>query len=437
MTTCDNNKHIDSTTAWRQSNGRLPAMLRMAGVFAILLSLYSFLMRGWEGSDDLVRYMLLLGHTVLLATMGLGSGHFLKEAKGARVLLIMALVSVVAAFAVLGGFFYAEFGPALTSAFMPAMKWQLNSLPLLIGLTLCSLLLLLPIVVIGFRALARSMYLSLSLIFIGANAALLLPVREPLWIALIALALGAYTVFFSISRGRQRVEIKTDEGLIAIMLQFLPVALLLLRNIWLYDNVAVLFASIFVVAFIAIRQITAMLDRKHSLAGFLDGVSSLLALAAGVSVIQALDIPGINESLQILLPAAVSSAMLYELSARAKTDVYRFFADLIMMLTILSNLLFFGDMASVLITLLASATMLTVSYLKKYKTMLLCGSALLLASVLKITWKMWFVFDVSIWLLCALAGMAAIVLGSVLESKSEHMGRIWQNVKTQYREWSY
>ena len=73
---------------------------------AVLFSLYTFLMRGWEGSSVLIRYLMLLGHTGALATIGLASGHFLKEAKGARLLLVLALISVPANFAILGAFIF-------------------------------------------------------------------------------------------------------------------------------------------------------------------------------------------------------------------------------------------------------------------------------------------------------------------------------------------
>ena len=40
---------------------KLPMLLRTIGTVAVILSMYSFLVRGWEGSSDLVRYFMLLG----------------------------------------------------------------------------------------------------------------------------------------------------------------------------------------------------------------------------------------------------------------------------------------------------------------------------------------------------------------------------------------
>ena len=70
---------------------RLPGLLRIFGAAAVLFSLYTytFFARGWQGSGDLMRYLMLLGHTGALAAIGLASGHFLREGKGARLLVIL------------------------------------------------------------------------------------------------------------------------------------------------------------------------------------------------------------------------------------------------------------------------------------------------------------------------------------------------------------
>ncbi|MCW8998900.1 MAG: hypothetical protein OQK04_09320, partial [Kangiellaceae bacterium] len=44
----------------------LPVVLRGLGAAAVLISLYTFIVKGWQSSDDLARYLTLLGHTALL-----------------------------------------------------------------------------------------------------------------------------------------------------------------------------------------------------------------------------------------------------------------------------------------------------------------------------------------------------------------------------------
>ena len=54
---------------------KLPGLLRSFGALAVMFSLYSFFARGWEGSSDMLRYLMLLGHTGALAAIGLERGH--------------------------------------------------------------------------------------------------------------------------------------------------------------------------------------------------------------------------------------------------------------------------------------------------------------------------------------------------------------------------
>ena len=86
----------------------LPAILRILGAGAVLIAMYSFLVKGWDNGDDMFRYFLMLGHTGALAAIGLASGYWLKESKGARLLLTLALISVPANFAILGAFLFSQ-----------------------------------------------------------------------------------------------------------------------------------------------------------------------------------------------------------------------------------------------------------------------------------------------------------------------------------------
>ena len=70
---------------------KLPSLLRILGTTALLVAMYSFLVKGWHSGGDVFRYLLMLGHTGAMAAVGLASGHWLKEGIGARLLLTLAL----------------------------------------------------------------------------------------------------------------------------------------------------------------------------------------------------------------------------------------------------------------------------------------------------------------------------------------------------------
>ena len=86
----------------------LSRLLRVFGAAVLLASVSVFLLQGWQSGNDVNRYLLMLAHTVLLAGTGFASGHWIREMKGARLFLAMALVSVSVNFAILGGLVYSQ-----------------------------------------------------------------------------------------------------------------------------------------------------------------------------------------------------------------------------------------------------------------------------------------------------------------------------------------
>lgn len=427
---------------WQNSSnedqGKLTRILRISGVFAILVSLYGFFVNGWDGGNDLMRFLMLLGHTVALAGIGLLSGHFLKEGKGARTLLMLALVSVTANFAILGSFIYAEFGQVPDGGYISSMRWQLGSTMDLLWLSIITPLLLLPVIMLGFRVLVRGMSRSMSLLFCFSNAVLLLPLRDPAWIAFFALILSAYTLFFNIRTTRKRSESRTLEGLVALLLQFLPIVLLLVRNIWLYADMAVLYAGAFVVAFIALRQLTLAMGNSSVFAGYTMLLSAICAMAGGGNLYQAMIEAQWNASFALMLSLWMMSGMFYELSLRSGSyaNSLRTMAGGIMATILIFNMLLSGSIVAV-VSVLASATLVMVaSYRHKQRSLMLAGILMLSASVIKMTWHLWFMFDINGWVLSAVTGVIAIVAASILESKKSIFMHHLANWKSRYADWS-
>ena len=133
---------------------------------------------------------MLLGHTGVLALLGLFSGHWLKESKGARLLLTLALVSVPVNFSVLGAFIFSQ-SPLLDPSIYPQyVAWSVDSLQTALLTTGGAALLLIPVTLIGFAVLSRSMSKKLTLLFLISNATLLLPVRDPQLVGLMVLVLS-------------------------------------------------------------------------------------------------------------------------------------------------------------------------------------------------------------------------------------------------------
>ena len=125
---------------------KLPSLLRILGTTALLVAMYSFLVKGWHSGGDVFRYLLMLGHTGALAAIGLASGHWLKEGKGARLLLTLALVSVSANFAILGAFIYSRSPTALSADYPDFVAWTVGSQSTALIITAAAMVILLPVV---------------------------------------------------------------------------------------------------------------------------------------------------------------------------------------------------------------------------------------------------------------------------------------------------
>lgn len=417
---------------------KIPALLRGIGIFAVLLSLYGFFMKGWDGGNDLLRYGMLLGHTLLLAIIGIGSGHLLKEGKGARILLMLALISAVAVFSILGSFIYAAYGPVIDDTFINAMRWNLDGPATTISVTVASIMLLLPVMAIAFRVLSRGISTSMFMLFSLSNLALLIPVRDPAWIAMIALSLGIYTLFFSLKTSRQNIEVKTREGLFVMLLQFAPMATLLVRSLWLHDAVALLYATSCAMGFIALRQLALLLDKTSLLRQGGEWLSAFLALLTGSFLFTAINSLA-PAAMAILCSALTSAVMIHELAQRAASGNhhYRTLATLTAVIPLLGQLCLTDDISYLLAILSVGLGMIAMSYALKQRSMLLGGLSLVIAGLARLSLNLWFDFDFNAWIISAVLGVMAIVLGSLLESRGSQLKQQWMAYRQYFAEWRY
>ncbi len=201
-------------------------VLRLAGAVTLLTATGSFLFRDWEMLHSVPVYVQLLVTTVLLSVAGLACGAFLREAKGARTFLSIALYAVPLNFAALGGLVFAS-GASVTDA------------PLLAGSTLLttsiSSVVLAGVAWVGFRALARPHARSLWLALLAGSALLLIPLRE-LWFVTPLLGVGLVaTALYQRFSLPSSAALNTFEGWVARAAVMVPAVLLLARTMVYYD----------------------------------------------------------------------------------------------------------------------------------------------------------------------------------------------------------
>jgi hypothetical protein len=415
---------------------RLPQLLRMAGATALLVATYSFLIQGWQDSNDLLRYAMLLGHSILLCALGLASGHWLQEAKGARLLITLALASVPANFAILGAFIYAEFGSAIATGHPQYALWQLGSKGTTLATVALGVTTLIPVMLLGFRTLARVLSTRLTVLFLMSNALLLMPLRDPAHILAFALPLSMLMLLSHEKTQQQHLAARTPDGLIARALLYLPLAVLAGRSLWLYDIDAFLSTSSLLVLFLAARQLSLLLPGQSILRGLLEVGSGLLTPMIGIGVVVLLE-RIIADSLMLPTGGLICAALLYEVSRRAEMApaLYRVLAMLSLSLGLLGNALLFGTLGTSLLCLACGTLLALVG--RHYQQLALFSTGLLLAA-LSLSYQLYQlirVFDLGGWLSLAALGMLAILIASALESGGGRIRPRLMELRQRFAQW--
>jgi hypothetical protein len=417
---------------------KLPELLRILGASALLFAMYGFLVRGWQSGDDVSRYLMLLGHTGLLAAIGLASGHWLKEPKGARLLVTLALVSVPANFAILGAFIFSRTANINVAAYPNYVAWSVDSLGAAFLTTGGALLVLLPVTLLGFTVLVRRLSRPLSVLFLVNNAALLLPLRDPQAIALLAGVLTISVLVFTRRTAANTSVAKTPERMMALGLQVLPIGALLGRSLWLYAYDLFLATVLAAMLFFTLRQISLYLRLDSRLRHLLDATSLIPAVWLMPLLSQTvLQIGGFPDAWVIPFGTVLSVLMIHDIAQRSTVYATRYqrLAMGLMQIGLLGNLLLNSQtLAAVACVGVGVAVML---YGYRLRQLTLCGGGALLvvSGLLHQIVNLIRHFDLGSWISLAVLGVVAIVIASVLEAHSSTLRLRFAALRGQLKGW--
>jgi hypothetical protein len=417
----------------------LPKILRGAGALAVIISLYTFLAKGWDSSGDLTRFIVFLGHTVTLAGIGLFNAKVIKESKGARLLLMLALVSVPMIFAILGGFIFSAVGGNLSVQYPQFVAWSIGSMESAMWVSLASTLVLAPVILLGFSVLVRQVSRKASLFFLASNLLLLLPFRQPELVALVATIAAIGLMYFYQVTKVKALALKTLEGKVAFAIQFLPIFILLTRSFWLYQFDTVLLSCASLIGFVGIRFVTKAIPEKAWQRVGLEVFSITLAVTTGITFAVTLAEFNLLGELVIGLGTLLISAMTYELSMRgeARAEIYRVIAAVILVAGLLFNYGLFDNLLSSLILLVMGAALLVMSFVYQQKGLLFAGLVLLSTGLYYQIAQLIFGFEFNYWIALAAIGISLIISGSYLEANAGKIKNWLANNKNKIGEWQF
>ena len=285
-------------------------LLRIFGACAVLASMSLFLMNGWAEGNDIQRYLKLLAQTGLLTLGGLAMTFGLKEQKGARLFFGLSLISVAANFTILGALVYSmvQWDGAL-QVYPDALRWQAIELTTFWPVFGGAVLLLAVLSRFSYAIFARQHAGQLTVAFLVISAALLMPVRESLWVSLLIGAVAVIATLTTLRVIRSEAFVHTFESRFALATLFIPPAIMLVRAISLYhvDEVLAILMSGLALGALRAHSLQEHIRSAARLSS-MQRLSSLLQfmLAVNIALYVGELFPGLDHALkQLLMTAAM------------------------------------------------------------------------------------------------------------------------------------
>jgi hypothetical protein len=213
----------------------LTRALRIAGAALVVASASTFMLQHWQGGNDMLRYAMLVGQSLLLAAAAYFVGLSLKEGRSARTFLALVLATMPVSFAVLGGLVYSQFHLEATQTLPSYATWLAPSPAAALLAVLGTLIVLVPLAAVAFVALARKEARALAVAFFAANLLVLVPVRQPLVVVVLAGVALVVLLRLELKRFAASLQLDTVEGRLARVMPFAAPVIMLGRVFHLYQ----------------------------------------------------------------------------------------------------------------------------------------------------------------------------------------------------------
>jgi hypothetical protein len=177
---------------------------------------------------------MLVGQSLLLAAAAYFVGLSLREGRSARTFLALVLATMPVSFAVLGGLVYSQFHLEATQTLPSYATWIAPSPLSAVLAVVATLIVLVPLATVAFVALARKEARALSVAFFAANLLVIVPVRQPLVVVLLAGAALVGLLRLELKRFGVSAQLCTVEGKLARVMAFAAPIIMLGRVFHLY-----------------------------------------------------------------------------------------------------------------------------------------------------------------------------------------------------------
>ncbi len=399
--------------------GSVSDALRVFGALAVAAGMGFFLLDGVQVGNDLHRFYTSLGFAGSLTAAGLAMSMLLREQRGSRVFIGLALLSVPVNFTVFGALIYSLVPlDSLANSYPQFALWQAPGATSLTLAAAAGFAVLLPVVWFGLSVLARPVRHWLSVALLLSSAVLLVPLRQEMWAGLLALSSVVGLCYLCLRKAPDELALKTTEGRFAIALLFVAPVIVVARSLFLYQVSGFLVLALCVSLYICVRQV--MQGRAaNSLASVLLTMGTALAISLVSLSLFDLLLNVLSFSWAIIACGVCTLLLAADLLHAASSNVTaRRCASILAVLTIMAlavNTIFAFQS---LIALVTVAILVVIALHSHYNKLVLTGTTALLGIALIVFTNadtLWDAIATTGWWGIAIAGAAAIFAGSMLD----------------------
>ncbi len=406
----------------------LSKIMRVMGALTVVAAMSAFLLQDWAIGNDVHRFYLLLAQTLLLGLSGLGLSYLLKETKGARVFFCLSILSITANMTTLGALIFSVVQWSGSLSNYPELAFWQSTDYTAIGLAAISAFAVaIPMSLFNNMVLVRKLAIPFTALLLLNNTLLLLPVRDPLSISLLAIFGTVIPLYFLRKHLRNNVCLQTLEGRFALASIFLPMAILLIRSCWLYQADSFLYTALGLITFSGLHISAQSLQQDAISKRLLDWLSLIAAMFIAIPAAQLVSAISILD-IGIVALGAIFAAFTLQVAKQGGRNRASFIAiaGLVLSLSNLLQLFVVGGLISAVFCLLAGIATFMLAKLAGKKWLFKLGGGTAAIGFIYQNIQVFGNIDFSNWITLSLIGLLTIIAASVLERYGALLKIKWQ-----------
>lgn len=432
-------EQVKAASQERDKMSRVGGFLRFVGVSVLVVAMGVFMFQRWEEMTQMSRYFTFLAFTAGVCVAGLVCGLKIQENKGARTLLGTVALLLPLHCAQIGAFLYSRLGHGVNPTDYPS--YFLLSVPSLSDALIVAgvgLSALIPMAYVAYSVLARNYARPLLLLGLGVSVALVIPTRDPLYVAGL-LAIAGCMTFLGERKFSSIVELKTREALVARSVPILALAIMVGRQSALYHPTGFFRGVVFGMVSAGLFGLVAKLSTHRAITWLAEAVS-FMTMTQAVFLIADGVVSGFELSHTTLAPLffGLPLTVLYGVLAPRARETGAFFrasSGAALVMTGVCELSGQTGVEGSVVALIIGIVGTTVACISESKSLLFAGMTLVTFALIKVCGLAISSLTVSLWVTLGVIGVGTILGGSYLERNYVRLREGLSSIRKEVASW--